>query len=785
MEDVGASYPRRVTLHPTCHSQRVTRIGDAPQRLLAHVRGLELLELPEAAECCGFGGTFSIKNADVSLAMLEDKCANILATGAEVVTAVDPSCLLHIGGGLSRLARRRPRAVHLREHPGGTAGGRTRGEPRPHDFPAAAREALADEQLRTNLRRATQTIRARRAAAVAELPDWEELREQARRVKDDALGRLDELLDEFQAAAEAAGAHVHRAADAAAANAVVAGIARGHGVTELVKMKSLATDEIGLDAALAAAGVEAVETDLAELIVQLAGDTASHILVPAVHYSRGQVRDLFRRTIAHGQGPLRRPARARRGLAPLPARAVPARAGMGVTGANVGVAETGTVCVVENEGNGRMVTTLPPVLVTVMGIEKVVPYPGGPRPAAAPAAALRDRRADELLRVVADRGDARRRPREYHIVLLDNGRRNALADPVGRQALRCIRCSACLNVCPVYTRVGGHAYGSIYPGPDRRDPDAAAWGMEEHAKLPFASSLCGACAEVCPVGIDIPEVLLHLRARAVREQAPAPEKAAFGAAAWAFGSPRRFAAAQKLGRAAELPLVRGGLVRRLPAPLAGWTQGRDLRPVARETFREWWARERGADRRTTRRASAGRRRRERCRVDLFVGAPARPAARRGPPRGRRAASRRRSPRSAPSAACAGSASRRGCRPEWRPAGVDVVEDHELAPAELDALDAALTGCTLAIAETGSLVLAAGSADGRRALSLVPDVYLCVVVEDQVEPDLAAAMPRIAGLIREEGRPVVFVSGPSATSDIELQRVEGVHGPRQLVVLLVS
>ena len=171
---------------------------------------------------------------------------------------------------------------------------------RAHDFPAAAREALADAQLRANLRGATQTIRARRAAAVAELPDFEGLREQARRVKDAALDRLDELLDEFQAAAEAAGARVHRAADAAAANDIVAGIARDHGVTELVKMKSLATDEIGLDAALAAAGVEAVETDLAELIVQLAGDTASHILVPAVHFSRGQVRDLFLRTIAQG-----------------------------------------------------------------------------------------------------------------------------------------------------------------------------------------------------------------------------------------------------------------------------------------------------------------------------------------------------------------------------------------------------------------------------------------------------------------------------------------------------
>jgi L-lactate dehydrogenase complex protein LldF len=462
-----------------------------------------------------------------------------------------------------------------------------------HDFPAAAREALADERLRANMRRATQTIRGRRAEAVAELPDFEELREQARRVKDEALSRLDELLAQFEAAATAAGAHVHHAADAAAANAIVAGIAGDHGITELVKMKSLATDEIRLDAALAEAGVEAVETDLAEVIVQLAGDTASHILVPAVHYSRGQIRDIFARTIARGRDLSDDPNELAE-ISRLYLRERFLRAGMGVTGCNVAVAETGTVCVVENEGNGRMVTTLPPLLVSVVGIEKVVPGLDdlGLLLRLLPRSATGERISSyvSLLTGIAQ-GDG---PREYHIVLLDNGRRNALADPVGRQALRCIRCSACLNVCPVYARVGGHAYGSIYPGPIGAILTPQLWGMGDYAKLPFASSLCGACAEVCPVGIDIPEVLLYLRARAVREQAPAAERAAFGAAAAAFGSPRRFDVAQKAGRAAELPLVRGGLVHKLPPPLAGWTDGRDLRPVARETFREWWARERGA-----------------------------------------------------------------------------------------------------------------------------------------------------------------------------------------------
>jgi L-lactate dehydrogenase complex protein LldF len=264
---------------------------------------------------------------------------------------------------------------------------------------------------------------------------------------------------------------------------------------------------------------------------------------------------------------------------------------MGVTGANIGVAETGTVCLVENEGNGRMCTTLPPVLVTIMGIEKVVPRLEDLTVLLRllPRSATGERLSAyvSLLTGVTD-GDG---PQDFHIVLLDNGRRNALRDPVGRQALQCIRCGACLNVCPVYSRVGGRAYGSIYPGPIGAILSPQLWGMERHASLPFASTLCGACYEVCPVKIDIPTVLLHLRARAVRERAPAPERVAFGAVAWAFGRPRRFAFAQRLARLAQIPFVRGGLVRRLPGPLSGWTRGRDLRPAARETFRAWWCRE--------------------------------------------------------------------------------------------------------------------------------------------------------------------------------------------------
>ena len=458
-------------------------------------------------------------------------------------------------------------------------------------FPEAARVELANVQQRTNLRNATDTIRAKRARVVEELPDWEELREAGRAIKADVLAHLDEYLLQFEAAVEAAGGHVHWARDAAEANAVVADVARAHGVDEVVKVKSLTTDETGLNAALAEAGIHALETDFAELILQLDGDWSSHILVPAIHRNRAEIRDLFARTIAPGivSDDPRDLAEASRVY--LRERFLTAR--VGVSGANFGIAETGTVCVVESEGNGRMCTTLPPVLVTMLGIEKVLPRFADlevflqllPRS----ATGERMNPYTSLWTGVAA-GDG---PEEFHVVLLDNGRTRVLRDEVGRQALHCIRCSACLNVCPVYSRVGGHAYGSVYPGPIGAILTPQLLGIENAASLPFASSLCGACYEVCPVKIDIPRVLLHLRAKAVEAKAPLAERALMRGVAWVFGRPWRLSAAQRLGRLGQRPLVRAGAIRRLPPPLSKWTRTRDLRPVAAESFRSWWRRERG------------------------------------------------------------------------------------------------------------------------------------------------------------------------------------------------
>jgi L-lactate dehydrogenase complex protein LldF len=457
-------------------------------------------------------------------------------------------------------------------------------------FPAAARRELANSRLRANLRDATDAIRDKRARVVAEVPDWEELREAGRAIKADVLSNLAEYLAQFEAAVEAAGGRVHWARDAAEANRVVADVARSHGADEVVKAKSLTTDEIGLNDALAAVGVRAVETDFAELILQLDGDWSSHILVPAIHRNRTEIRDLFARTIAPGITSDEPAALAEAARVYLREKFLTAR--VGVSGANFGVAETGTVCVVESEGNGRMCTTLPPVLVSILGIEKIVPTFAdlGVFLQLLPRSSTGERMNPYTsLWTGITAGDG---PQELHVVLLDNGRTNVLRDEVGRDALHCIRCSACLNSCPVYSRTGGHAYGSVYPGPIGAILTPQLVGIERAASLPFASSLCGACYEVCPVKIDIPKILLHLRAQAVRAKPAPAERAAMRAAAWMFGRRSRFAGAQRLARMAQRPLVRAGEIRRLPHPLSEWTRTRDLKPVEAESFRDWWERRR-------------------------------------------------------------------------------------------------------------------------------------------------------------------------------------------------
>ncbi|SDI21784.1 L-lactate dehydrogenase complex protein LldF [Actinokineospora alba] len=460
-------------------------------------------------------------------------------------------------------------------------------------FPVAAREALGNEQLRTNLRKATGTIRGKRAAVVDERADWEALRVAGKEIKDRTLHNLDTYLEQLERKVTESGGVVHWARDAAEANRIVIDLVRAAEADEVVKVKSMATQEIELNEALAEAGIAAYETDLAELIVQLGHDRPSHILVPAIHRNRSEIRDIFLRempgvTAALTDDPAELAAAARAHL-----RRKFLTAKVAVSGANFAVADSGTLVVVESEGNGRMCLTLPEVLISVVGIEKLVPT-------------WQD--LEVMLQLLPRSSTGERMnpytstwtgvtpgdgPQEFHLILLDNGRTGALADDIGRQALRCIRCSACLNVCPVYERTGGHAYGSVYPGPIGAILTPQLRGVtadEVSPTLPFASTLCGACYEVCPVLIDIPQALVHLRAKAVdaKRGKPSAERTAMRVAQWVFGSSRRLRLAQRLVSIGGRVLGRRGRIGRLPGPFKGWSGARDTATPPRQTFRTWW-----------------------------------------------------------------------------------------------------------------------------------------------------------------------------------------------------
>lgn len=447
-------------------------------------------------------------------------------------------------------------------------------------FGENAKAALADTQLRGALRHATSLFGKRRLEAAMSLENWEELRTQARAIKDEVLLHLDRYLETFVSKAEQRGAVVHWAQDAAEANRIICDLARERNAHTIVKSKSMTTEETHLNAALEAAGMQVVETDLGEYIIQLAHETPSHIIAPAIHKTKEQVAELFTATL--GMPPTDDVAQLTH-TARATLRDRFATADVGISGVNFAVAETGTIVIVENEGNIRLTTSLPRLHIAVMGIEKVIPCFADldlflkllPRSGTGQRLTTYQSFITGTKRNAHDEG-----PEELHIVILDNGRSRMLAHPVTRQSLACIRCGACLNACPVYQQIGGHAYGSVYPGPIGSVITPQLIGLEKAAQLPFASSLCGACREVCPVKIDIPRLLLHLRSEISegRRKGNATERLAFKVWARVMLSPALYKMGSVAARMIQkvLPLSRA------------WTSARDLRPIERQSFRELW-----------------------------------------------------------------------------------------------------------------------------------------------------------------------------------------------------
>ncbi len=450
------------------------------------------------------------------------------------------------------------------------------------DFFDSSRAAVQDHELQRKLESASTRHLDHFAIVKEEFPSYEDEKTAAHRIKTDAIAHLDELLIQLTDKLQDSGCKVFFAEDAAEARKYIVDLVKSKGAQHVVKGKSMTTEEIELNPALAAAGIDPVETDLGEYIVQLRGEGPSHIITPAIHLSKEDIGQLFTDKFGteYTAEPEKLTAEARERL-----RAIFLAADFGITGVNFAIAETGTLVVVENEGNGRLSSSMPETFVAVMGIEKVIPR-------------LED--LSHFLEILARTATGQKLttytsfitgprregeldgPAEMHVVILDNGRSAMLADPVLREALNCIRCGACLNVCPIYRRIGGHAYKSVYPGPIGSIVSPNLFGSAA-GYLPFASTLCGACKDICPVKIDIPRILLHLRWKETEGEHPlkwpaALERARSGARRFA-GIARHPRTARLLGKiAAQMlkPFAHNGYLRWMPPPFGNWTKYRNF-----------------------------------------------------------------------------------------------------------------------------------------------------------------------------------------------------------------
>jgi L-lactate dehydrogenase complex protein LldF len=454
------------------------------------------------------------------------------------------------------------------------------------DFKKQARRLTRDLQHRNWIQSALRKYEIGRDTRKAAYGDWEKARQAAAETKWDAINHLDSYLAEFADKLAARGTHVHWASTGEQAREIITGIIRDKKARSIIKSKAMTAEEIHLNEALEKAGFEVVESDLGEFIVQLRREPPYHIVFPAMHLTRDQISDVFQREL--GSTPSREPEELTM-IARVALRKKYITADVGITGCNFAVAETGMVSVTENEGNARLTAALPKVMITLLGIEKVLPKLEDLAlflPMLATAGAAQSLTCYNTLYGGPRREDEPDGPEEYHVVLLDNGRTALLADAEQRDALHCIRCGACLNVCPIYRNVGGHTYNTTYSGPIGSVITPHLRGLVDWAHLSYASSLCGACTQACPVKIDLHHHLLRNRRNKSEVKPNKYERLAFKFFAWIVNRPGLYQFGKELARRTQ-PLHRLILGTRLD-PARAWTATRDLPPVADETFKEWW-----------------------------------------------------------------------------------------------------------------------------------------------------------------------------------------------------
>ncbi len=674
-------------------------------------------------------------------------------------------------------------------------------------FRRRAREAIADANLQWALDNNAERRRAARLAAFASLPDEAQARATARAVRQEVVGHLDRYLDQFVDRASANGFRIHRARDAAQACQIVIDLCREHGAGLVAKAKSMMTEEIGLNDALEASGLRVVETDLGEFIVQLRGERPAHLISPAVHLRRQDVGRLFERElgIPYTEDVALLTSAARRVL-----RDVFLNADVGISGVNFGVVETGTLCLVTNEGNGRMVTSLPPVHIALMGVERLVPRLDdlATMLRLLPRSATGQKLTAYVSLIQGPRGEHDQDgPRQRHIILIDNGRSRFARTPL-EESLLCIRCGACLNACPVYRQIGGHAYGSVYQGPIGSVLSPALFGVAEFGHLAKASSLCGACEEACPVGVRLPDLLLRVRDE-YTQAAPQPIWMRWGmrAYAWTVVSPGRYRLAQAAAAfAARFVPRRAGWITRLPAPLSGWTSSRHFPAFQFRPFRDRYARLQPAAPRPAGRRMEPTRPNADVSLPLAAEAPIdrferevrslggeviRCSAEDAPVRAAEAM-RLLGVRSmiawgggdpvldAVCEAC----ERTGMAISTPSIPAEMGEPRQAILMEAAHADAGLTGAKAALADTGTLILPAGPGRPSTA-SLLPSVHLAVLRSRDIYPSLEGWLEAGGRSTIMHAPAIAMISGPSRTADIEMTLTVGVHGPGKLIVLCVG